>query len=616
MTDVIEVATREVVVISDTAVEVLEVAQQGPQGPQGATGPAGAGVTWRGAWNAGTTYAVNDGVTYGGGSFRRIVAGTTATNPLADTTNWTYVALKGDTGAAGSNGTNGAKGDKGDTGDTGPAGAAGPDNVLVGKPVDAVVAGDDGQALTYDHAGSKWVTTDVATQVELNAEAATRGGADTTNAAAAAAASASAAAAQATADAALPKAGGTMTGKIVLDGDPTLALHPVTKQFLDAAITALINGAPGALDTLKEIADALAADESTAAALATTVAGKLAKASNLSDLTDAAIARTNLGLGTAATHATGDYDAAGAAAAAQAASQPLDADLTAIAALTTTAFGRALLALADAAAGRTAFGLDTAATHPATDFQPIDSDLTAIAALATTSFGRSLLTQADAAAALATIGAQASDADLTAIAALATDSFGRALLTKTDAASIRTYISAIASTLVDAKGDLLTATADDTPARLAVGANGKFLTADSGQSTGLKWDDPVLARTSITWTTGSLANNASESDDETLAKACQAYSITTDRAARVRAYSTSAHRTADAARAAGTDPTGNHGCLLDVVTTGAMLTVDLSPVVDLVNMDGTPATTIYFAITNVSGSTSTVQVSITYRKSE
>jgi hypothetical protein len=41
--------------------------------------------------------------------------------------------------------------------------------------------------------------------------------------------------------------------------------------------------------------------------------------------------------------------------------QPLDADLTAIAALTTTSFGRALLALADAAAGRTAFGLGTAA---------------------------------------------------------------------------------------------------------------------------------------------------------------------------------------------------------------------------------------------------------------
>ncbi len=41
--------------------------------------------------------------------------------------------------------------------------------------------------------------------------------------------------------------------------------------------------------------------------------------------------------------------------------QPLDSDLTAIAALSTTPFGRALLELADAAAGRTALGLGGAA---------------------------------------------------------------------------------------------------------------------------------------------------------------------------------------------------------------------------------------------------------------
>ena len=46
---------------------------------------------------------------------------------------------------------------------------------------------------------------------------------------------------------------------------------------------------------------------------------------------------------------------------------------------------------------------------------------------------------------------------------------------------------AIAKTLVDAKGDLIVATANDTPARLAVGVNGYILTADSSQSTGMKW---------------------------------------------------------------------------------------------------------------------------------
>jgi len=47
--------------------------------------------------------------------------------------------------------------------------------------------------------------------------------------------------------------------------------------------------------------------------------------------------------------------------------------------------------------------------------------------------------------------------------------------------------NAIQNTIVDAKGDIITATADDTPARLAVGANDTVLTADSTTATGLKW---------------------------------------------------------------------------------------------------------------------------------
>lgn len=47
--------------------------------------------------------------------------------------------------------------------------------------------------------------------------------------------------------------------------------------------------------------------------------------------------------------------------------------------------------------------------------------------------------------------------------------------------------SAINPTIVDAKGDLIAATAADTVARLAVGANDTVLTADSSTATGLKW---------------------------------------------------------------------------------------------------------------------------------
>jgi len=49
----------------------------------------------------------------------------------------------------------------------------------------------------------------------------------------------------------------------------------------------------------------------------------------------------------------------------------------------------------------------------------------------------------------------------------------------------------IQPTIVDAKGDLITATAADTPARLAVGANDTILVADSTTATGLKWAAPA-----------------------------------------------------------------------------------------------------------------------------
>ena len=49
----------------------------------------------------------------------------------------------------------------------------------------------------------------------------------------------------------------------------------------------------------------------------------------------------------------------------------------------------------------------------------------------------------------------------------------------------------IQPTIVDAKGDLITATAADTPARIAVGANDTVLTADSTTATGIKWATPA-----------------------------------------------------------------------------------------------------------------------------
>jgi hypothetical protein len=50
-----------------------------------------------------------------------------------------------------------------------------------------------------------------------------------------------------------------------------------------------------------------------------------------------------------------------------------------------------------------------------------------------------------------------------------------------------TDATGIPATILDAKGDIIAATAADTASRLAVGTNGQVLTADSTAATGIKW---------------------------------------------------------------------------------------------------------------------------------
>jgi len=72
---------------------------------------------------------------------------------------------------------------------------------------------------------------------------------------------------------------------------------------------------------------------------------------------------------------------------------------------------------------------------------------------------------------------------------------------------------AIAKSLVDAKGDLIVGTADNTVARLAVGAtNGHILTIDSSTSTGLKWAAAAAGASGFTFISRNTFSNVATVD--------------------------------------------------------------------------------------------------------
>ena len=127
--------------------------------------------------------------------------------------------------------------------------------------------------------------------------------------------------------------------------------------------------------------------------------------------------------------------------------------------------------------------------------------------------------------------------------------------------------------------------------------------AQSGGGSGLQ------SRSTKTGNTNSLADAAEADLDITGFKAYALLAITTDRAARVRLYVSAATRTADASRAEGVDPTSDAGLIAEVITTGAE-TVIISPGAYGFNLESSPTTTIPCRVTNKSGGTATVQVTL------
>lgn len=124
-------------------------------------------------------------------------------------------------------------------------------------------------------------------------------------------------------------------------------------------------------------------------------------------------------------------------------------------------------------------------------------------------------------------------------------------------------------------------------------------------------------RDTETYTTASLATDATETGTIAFGQAYTVYRIEVDKPARVRLYATEAQRDADEARPFGDIPTGNHGLVLDVLIDEDFFLdspiLDITPTVSGANLD---VGNVPITVTNLDVSTGTVQVDITYLRTE
>jgi hypothetical protein len=123
---------------------------------------------------------------------------------------------------------------------------------------------------------------------------------------------------------------------------------------------------------------------------------------------------------------------------------------------------------------------------------------------------------------------------------------------------------------------------------------------------------PRATRQSATVTTAALADGSVEDGAVALAAGYRLYAVSADRACRVRLYIDAAHRTSDAARPAGVDPLGDHGCIADFVFTAPGV-LNTSPLVDGFVTSGIM---VPYAVENQSGAASPVQVGLTWLRTE
>ena len=201
-------------------------------------------------------------------------------------------------------------------------------------------------------------------------------------------------------------------------------------------------------------------------------------------------------------------------------------------------------------------------------------------------------------------------------------------LTGDDLTLTATNVKIVGDLQINARGDLRFADADSTnwvafeaPGTIATnvtwtlpatdGASGEVLSTN-GSGT-LAWaavgGGALGTRASVAGTSASLANGASGDIDITGFKGYVLYKIQTSVASWVRLYTDSASRTADNSRSEGVDPAPGAGVIAEIITTGAS-TILISPGAFGFNNESSPTTNIPVRVTNKSGSTTDITVTL------